>query len=121
MPEKPRGAKPASAKGRQDADYEPPILAEPKGGPVPGAVADRSAAEAAGRNDLKHYWLRGEGAAKWSTWTELYHHLKKHMAAEMAKRVAAEWFHERYGIWPGADLNRVAHGKPPRGHQVGPG
>lgn len=33
MPPKPR--KPSSAKGRQDGDYEPPILAEPAGGPIP--------------------------------------------------------------------------------------
>lgn len=119
MADKPeKGAKPASAKGRQAADYEPPILAEPKGGPVP--VAKKLAAEA-DRNQLKHFWLHGEGAARWSTWTELYDHLKKHMPAEMAKRVAAEWFHERYGRWPGSDANRVAHGKPPRGNRVGPG
>jgi hypothetical protein len=24
-----------SAKGRQDGDYSPPILAEPRGGPIP--------------------------------------------------------------------------------------
>lgn len=66
---------------------------------VPEAADETSAAEA--RNDLKHYWLRGEGAAKWATWTELFDHLRKHMPAEMAKRVAAEWFHERYRIWPG--------------------
>jgi hypothetical protein len=76
---------------------------------------------AADRNQLKEFWLHGKGAAQWATWTELYGHLKKHMADGMAKRVAAEWFHERYGIWPGADLNRVAHGKKPRGHVVGPG
>lgn len=72
-------------------------------------------------NNLKHWWLHGEGAGKWNTWTELYGHLKDHMADERAKRVAAEWFHERYGYWPGADKNRVAHGKPPRGEKVGPG
>lgn len=74
-----------------------------------------------GGEQLKHYWLHGEGAGKWSTWTELYHHLVKYLPPERAKRTAAEWFHERYGIWPGADLNRVKHGKPPRGHKVGPG
>lgn len=74
-----------------------------------------------GGEQLKHYWLYGEGAAKWSTWTELHDHLIKYLNPEMAKRTAAEWFHERYGIWPGADLNRVKHGKPPRGHKVGPG
>lgn len=74
-----------------------------------------------GGEQLKHYWLYGEGAGKWSTWTELEHHLVKHMNPEMAKRVAAQWFHDRYGFWPGADKNRVVHGKPPRGHVVGPG
>jgi hypothetical protein len=74
-----------------------------------------------GGEQLKHYWLYGEGAAKWSTWTELYHHLVKYLNPEMAKRTAAEWFHLRYGFWPGADVNRVKHGKPPRGHVVGPG
>lgn len=75
----------------------------------------------ADHNNLKQYWMVGEGAAKWATWTELYNHLKKHMVNEMAKRVASEWFKERYGYSPGADLNRVAHGKPPRGKVVGPG
>jgi hypothetical protein len=74
-----------------------------------------------GGEQLKHYWLHGEGAAKWSTWTELYDHLRKYLSPGMAKRTAANWFHERYGIWPGADANRVKHGKPPRGKVVGPG
>jgi hypothetical protein len=52
-------------------------------------------------NELKEYWLRGEGAARWTRWTQLYNHLRKHMADEFAKRTAAEWFHERYGFWPG--------------------
>lgn len=58
------------------------------------------------RVDLKDYWLHGEGLAKWTTWTQLYHHLKKHVADEYAKRIAASWYHERYGRWPGAH-----HGK----------
>jgi hypothetical protein len=77
-------------------------------------------ARAAG-NKLKQYWLHGEGAGKWSTWTELKNHLVKHVGLARAKRIAAEWFHERYGFWPGADVNRVKHGKPPRGKVVGPG
>lgn len=72
-------------------------------------------------NELKEYWLRGKGAARWTRWTQLYNHLRKHLGDERAKRVAAEWFHERYGFWPGADKNRVAHGKPPRGERIGPG
>ena len=75
--------------------------------------------------DLKKYWMVGKGAAKWvgspHPWTSLYHHLVKYMPPDKAKRTAAEWFHEHFGFWPGADLNRVAHGKPPRGKVVGPG
>ncbi|WP_433078883.1 phage portal protein family protein [Dactylosporangium sp. CA-052675] len=74
-----------------------------------------------GGEQLKHYWLYGEGAAKWDTFTELYHHLVKYLSLNMAKRTAANWFHERFGIWPGSDANRVKHGKPPRGKVVGPG
>ena len=62
-----------------------------------------------GGEQLKHYWLTGEGAAKWATWTELYHHLRKYMTDEMAKRTAAQWFHDRYGYWPGDHKND--HGK----------
>jgi hypothetical protein len=109
--------KQTSAAGRQDGDYTPPVLAEPKGGPIPSPAKDATRAHI----DLKDYWLHGEGAGKWSTWTELYHHLVKYLPPERAKRTAAEWFHQRYGYWPGADLNKVAHGKPPRGSKVGPG
>jgi hypothetical protein len=74
--------------------------------PIPGLDAPVQAAAGVdthpGGEQLKHYWLTGEGAAKWSTWTELYHHLVKYMTPEMAKRTAAEWYHERYGRWPGA-------------------
>jgi hypothetical protein len=70
---------------------------------------------------LKHYWLRGAGLVKWNTWTELYAHLQKYLPPERAKRTAAEWFHERFGFWPGADVNRVRQGKPPRGDRIGPG
>jgi phage portal protein BeeE len=73
------------------------------------------------RNELKHYWLHGEGAGRWNTWTELRDHLLEHVGPGRAERIAAEWFHERHGYWPGADKNRVAHGKPPRGNVVGPG
>jgi hypothetical protein len=60
----------------------------------------------ADHNQLKHYWTKDpEGLAKWvdhpHPWTALYHHLLKHMPAEMAKRVASQWFHDVFGIWPG--------------------
>jgi hypothetical protein len=75
---------------------------------------------------LHDYWTKNpEGLAKWASkpdpWTELYHHLLKYLDPELAKRTAAQWFHDVFGFWPGADLNRVTHGKPPRGKVVGPG
>lgn len=75
---------------------------------------------------LKHYWTKeAEGLAKWAKsphpYTELHRHLSKFLGPERAKRVAAEWFHDVFGFWPGSDLNRVTHGKPPRGDKVGPG
>lgn len=75
---------------------------------------------------LHLYWTRGPGLAKWAPlpdpWTELYHHLAKYIHdPDMAKRTAAQWFHEVMGFWPGSDVNRVVHGHPPRGHRIGPG
>ena len=61
-------------------------------------------------NSLKDYWLHGEGAAKWATWTELYHHLRKHVSDEYAKRIAAQWYHDRYGKWPGQGHGKDDHG-----------
>jgi hypothetical protein len=85
--------------------------------------AERAAAD--GTAKLKKYWLAGPGLKKWAgsphPWTSLYGHLSKYMPAEKAKRTAAEWFHQHFGFWPGADLNRVTHGRPPRGKKVGPG
>lgn len=78
-----------------------------------------------GTAKLKKYWLAGPGLKKWAgsphPWTALYGHLSKYMPADKAKRTAAEWFHQHFGFWPGADLNRVTHGRPPRGKKVGPG
>jgi len=58
-----------------------------------------------GGEQLKHYWVYGEGAAKWATWTELEHHLLKYLKEGLAKRTAAAWFHLRYGYWPGDHRN----------------
>lgn len=74
-----------------------------------------------GGDKLKRYWIYGEGRAKWNTFTELRDHLVKYLNPDLATRTAAQWFHERYGFYPGADLNRVKNGKPPRGNRVGPG
>lgn len=86
-----------------------------------GADSSSSASEAADRNHWKQYWVYGEGRAKWSTWTELYEHLVKHMDPLRAKLAASAWFKERFGYASGSDKNRVAHGKPPRGNRIGPG
>jgi len=78
-------------------------------GPVPGHVVTAAAGVGThpGGEELKHYWVYGEGAAKWSTWTELYDHLKtgKGISDGFAKRIAAAWFHLRYGYWPGDHRN----------------
>lgn len=78
-----------------------------------------------GAEQLHTYWTKGEGLAKWAKspkpWTALYGHLVKFMPVEKAKRTAAQWFHDVFHFWPGSDLNRVTHGKPPRGSKVGPG
>jgi hypothetical protein len=56
---------------------------------------------------LHEYWVRGKGLAKWKTWTELYRHLLKYIKdPEEAKRTAAQWFHDRYGFWPGDKKNK---------------
>jgi hypothetical protein len=59
--------------------------------------------KAASRYKLRDYWLHGEGAKRWKTWTDLYQHLREHVADERAKRMAARWYHARYGRWPGQD------------------
>lgn len=65
--------------------------------------------------DLKHYWTRGEGRAKWINsahpWTALYRHLRKHMSDGKAKRTAARWFKAATGMWPGERKGRNPHGR----------
>jgi hypothetical protein len=74
---------------------------------------------------FKRYWTTGKGLRKWlghpHEWTTLRNHLLKYVGPERADRIAAEWFHLVKGFWPGSDLHRVEHGKPPRGKVVGPG
>lgn len=67
-----------------------------------GPNADEFAAD---QDQLKMYWIYGEGRGRWNSWTELYRHLSKHLPDEFARRTAAEWFHERYGYWPGDKRN----------------
>jgi hypothetical protein len=74
---------------------------------------------------LKRWWLT-EGLSRWATkphpWTALTRELtKKTGNPEMSKRLATDLFKAHFGYGPGADVHRVAHGKPPRGKVIGPG
>lgn len=73
---------------------------------LPDLGIDLDKATKADHNALRDYWLHGEGAARWSTWTELYQQLRRHVADERAKRIAAQWYHDRYGRWPGSHRRR---------------
>lgn len=115
----------ASAAGRQAGDYQPPILAKPKGGPVPTGKVSRAGAHH-DDDELHHYWTRDpEGRGKWvespTPWTTLVEHLSPKVGPERAKVYASRWFIEVFGYAAGSDKNRVAHGHPPRGKKVGPG
>jgi len=86
-----------------------------------GVDLTRAADVTPGHDQLHHYWTKGKGLAKWHDFTSLYNHLVKYVGPARAKRMAAQWFHERFGFWPGSDKNRLMHGKKPRGHVVGKG
>ena len=59
----------------------------------------------AGDGPLKRYWTQGAGLAQWISsphpWTTLRDLLAKHISVEYANRVAASWFREVMGFWPG--------------------
>lgn len=79
---------------------------------------------APGHDQLHHYWVWGEGRERWHTWTELLAHLVRVVPdkpIETLKNWASRWFFEKYHYYAGSDLNRVKHGKPPRGKRIGPG
>lgn len=89
---------------------------------IAGEGVERADLNPTGDDDVfKRYWVYEEGRARWNTFTELVAHLVKHVSPNKAKRIAADWFHERFGFWPGDDRNRVRQGKPPRGDRIGPG
>jgi hypothetical protein len=56
-------------------------------------------------NQLKHYWTKGKGLARWRAhphpWTKLRNLLLKHVGPGRAERMASDWFHEVFGYWPG--------------------
>lgn len=62
-------------------------------------------------NNLKLYWLRGEGALKirWGTpgdWTRCTRQLTKHVGSARAKRICSQWHYEANGFWPGDRRNQ---------------
>jgi hypothetical protein len=76
-------------------------------------------------NQLKTYWTKGKGLARWigspHPWTTLYRLLRRHVGSARAKRMASEWLHEVTGLWSGSDAHRVSHGGKMRGKVIGPG
>lgn len=62
------------------------------------------------------YWKRSPaGRKKWvdkpHPWTALYRHLRGKVGDARAKRIAAQWHHDVFGIWPGEKRGRNPHGK----------
>lgn len=125
-------ADPATADQVPAPDGMPP--APTPTGPSPTPVQDYGAESVAaalghdttpGHDELHHYWVAGDGLAKWrespKPWTTLVALLTPHVGPEKAKVYASRWFIEVFGYAAGSDKNRVAHGHPPRGHLVGPG
>lgn len=58
-----------------------------------------------GDGQLERYWKTGPGAARWigtaHPYTNLVRALTKHVGAARSKRIAAQWFKDVFGIWPG--------------------
>lgn len=75
--------------------------------------------------ELHDWWTRGPGLTLWADapdpWTQLRAHLLKYLSPDIATKTASVWFHDVFGFYSGSDLNRVTHGKPPRGRRIGPG
>lgn len=81
---------------------------------------------AKGAEQLHAYWVAGPGLEKWSKaakpWTTLRRHLEKYIHdPHMLDSTTSKWFQEVFHFSAGSDLNRVTHGKPPRGKVIGPG
>lgn len=98
-----RPARPAPAGGGGPDD------ADPADDPVERALFERANLTGDGE-DLREYWTRGPGLAKWAThphpWTALYRHLLKYMTPDRARRTASAWFERVFGFAPGARKGR---------------
>jgi len=93
--------------GREADDLGPAEFAAVLGVWLAEETRARGGGDPDGAN-LKQYWTAGAGRARWSTWTELYQHLLKHLSPSRAKRTASQWFHDVKGYWPGDRRNRSA-------------
>lgn len=56
--------------------------------------------EAERRFNFRDYWLHGKGLTRWTTAAELTEHLTKFLSPPAAKRIARQWFKDRYGTDP---------------------
>jgi hypothetical protein len=70
-------------------------------------VAAAAGANAGNANNLKTYWTKNpKGLAQWlhtpHPWTALYNQIRKHVDPDKAKRIAAQWYHDVLGTWPGS-------------------
>lgn len=94
--------------GEYDDDYDPDDEGFEFDGEPDGDADDvqkLAGGKGHGGSSWEEQWKHGKLAKKWighpHPWTALYHHLRKHMPDEMAKRTAAQWHHDVFGIWPG--------------------
>ena len=88
-----------------DAEAESTPLARSFAAGLADTILSRGVDTHPGGEQLKHYWTKGKGLAKWINhphpWTALRNHLVKYVGPERANRIASEWFHEATGLWPG--------------------
>lgn len=61
--------------------------------------------------NLERYWKNGKGAIKirWGTsgdFTRCERHLDKYVGSARAKRICAQWHHDKNGFWPGDKRNK---------------
>lgn len=90
------------------------------------AVATRAVPHPGNGEAFHRYWTKGPGLAKWAEspkpWTTLHALLAEYIKDKNElDRTTSAWFQDVFGFSAGSDLNRVTHGKPPRGKKIGPG
>lgn len=81
--------------------------------PVAASAADD---KGAGGSNLKTYFTKNpKGLARWADsphpWTALYNLISQHVDPDRAKRIAAQWYHDVFGKWPGSKGVHASEGK----------